>query len=60
MIVHKAVGIAEPLKPIRNVVEEFNEIAAVLVTSEDPLTGVATGGDVIQGTRVFDTERTCH
>jgi hypothetical protein len=60
VIVHETVGIAEPLKPVSGAREKFDKIAAVFVVPEDPLTGVASGGDMIQGAGVFNTEGTCH
>lgn len=48
MIVHKTVGITEPLKTVRDGAEKFDEIATVFVAPEDLLPGVAAGGDMIQ------------
>jgi hypothetical protein len=60
MIVHKTVCITEPLKPVRDAAEKFDEIAAVFVVPKDLLTGVATGGNMIQSAGVFNTEGACH
>jgi hypothetical protein len=60
MIVHKAIGIAEPSKPVCDVTQKVDEIAAVFVALKDLLTSVAPGRDVIEGTGVFNTERPCH
>jgi len=60
MIVHKTVGITEPLKPVRDAAEKFDEIAAVFVVPKDHLTGVAAGGDMMQGAGAFNAEGTRH
>jgi hypothetical protein len=39
--------------------KKFDKRAAVFVVPEDSLTGVASGGGMIRGAGVFDTEGTC-
>jgi hypothetical protein len=60
VVVHKAIGIADPPKALDEVGEKLDEVATVLVSPENLLTGIAPGGDVVEGTGVLNTERTGH
>jgi hypothetical protein len=50
---HEAVGVAQPVITLVNVLKGVEEILAVLVVSEDGLLFVAAGCDMIYGARVF-------
>ena len=60
VIVHEAVSVTEPPKPVPDAGEKIEEITPVLVSLEDLLTGVSSTGHMIDGARVFDAERTSH
>lgn len=58
VIVHEAVGVTEPPKPVPDAGEKIEEITPVLVALEDLLTGVASARRMIDSARVFDTKGT--
>ena len=60
MIVHQAVGMAEPVISFINMLDCVQEVDPVLVIFENSLLFIAAGGDVINGTSVFYTERAGH
>jgi predicted ribosome-associated RNA-binding protein Tma20 len=57
VVVHHAVGMAEPVIPLINMLESVQEVDAVLVVFENGLLFISAGGDVIDGTGVFYAER---
>ena len=60
MIVHQAVGVAEPIVPKGNILKCIQEHLAVLIVSENWLSFVSSARDVIDSTWKFYTQRTCH
>ena len=60
MVVHHAVGMANPIVSFINVLECVQEVDAVLVVFENGLLFIAAGGDVIDGTGVFYAEGAGH
>jgi hypothetical protein len=60
VVVHEAIGVTEPPKPVPDAGEKIEEIIPVLVALEDLLTGVAPTGHMIDGARVFYTKGTSH
>jgi hypothetical protein len=60
VVVHQAVGMAEPVIPFVDVLERVQEVDAVLVVFENGLLFIAAGGDVIDGTGVFYAEGAGH
>lgn len=60
VVVHHAVGMAEPVIPFIDMLECVQEVDPVLVVFENGLLFIATGGDVIDGTGVFYAEGAGH
>ena len=60
VVVHHAVGVANPIVSLINVLERVQEVDAVLVVFEDGLLFIAARGDVIDGTCVFYAEGAGH
>lgn len=56
MVIHQAVGMAEPVIPLIDMLEGVQEVDAVLVVFENGLLFITAGGDVIDGTGVFYAE----
>jgi hypothetical protein len=56
MIVHEAVGVADPVISLIDVLEGVEEVQAVLVILEDGFLLVAARGDVVDGAWVFYAE----
>jgi hypothetical protein len=50
---HEAVGVAQPIITLVDVLKGVEEVLSVLVVFEDSLLFVAAGGDMIYGARVF-------
>jgi hypothetical protein len=57
---HEAVGVAQPIITLVDVLKDVEEVLAVLVIFEDSFLFVATRGHMIHGTRVFYAKRTGH
>jgi len=57
---HEAVGVAQPIITLVDVLKGIEEILAVLVIFEDGLLFVTTGGNVIYSAGVFYAKRTGH
>ena len=57
---HEAVGVAQPVITLVNMLKGVEKILAVLVVFEDSLLFVAARGNMIHGTRVFYAKRTGH
>ena len=53
VVVHQAVGVAEPVETTVDLPEDFKERAPVFVVYVDGLSGIAARGDVIQRTVKF-------
>jgi hypothetical protein len=60
MIVHEAVGMAEPVISFRDVLKGIKEGLAVMVVSVNGLFFVPSAGDMIDSSRVFYAQRTSH
>jgi hypothetical protein len=60
MIVHQAIGVAEPMVPKGNIPKGIQEHLSVLIVSENCLCFVSSARDVIDSTWKFYTQRTCH
>jgi hypothetical protein len=60
MIVHQAIGVAEPIVPKGNIRKGIQENLSVLIVSENCLSFVSSACDVIDSTWKFYTQRTCH
>jgi hypothetical protein len=60
MILHQAVGMAEPIVPMGNILKRIQEHLSVLIVSESCLSFVPSASDVIDSTWKFYTQRTCH
>ena len=60
MVVHEAVGMAQPVIAFLDVLKRPEEHFAVLIVLEDGLLLVAARGDVIDGAGIFDAKRTGH
>ena len=55
MVVHQAVGVADPVITLGNMLEGIEELEPVLVGPEDGLPLVSAGSDVINSAGVFYT-----
>ena len=60
VVVHQAVGMAEPIIPLLDMLEHVQEVDAVLVVFENGLLFIAARGDVIDSAGVFYPEGTGH
>jgi hypothetical protein len=60
MIVHQAIGVAEPIIPKGNIGECIQEHLSVLIISENCLSFVSSARDVINSTWKFYAQRTSH
>jgi hypothetical protein len=60
MILHQAVGMAEPIVPKGNILKRIQENLSVLIVSEYCLSFVSSARDVIDSTWKLYTQRTCH
>jgi hypothetical protein len=57
---HEAIGVAQPVITLVDMLECIEEVLAVLVVFEDGLLFVAARSDVIHGAGVFDAKGTGH
>jgi hypothetical protein len=53
VVLHQAVGVADPMIPLIDMLQHVQKVDAVPIVSENSLLFVATGGDVIDSTCVF-------
>jgi hypothetical protein len=53
MVVHKAVGVTQPVITLVDMLKGVEEILAVLIVFKDSLLFVAARGDVVNGSGVF-------
>jgi hypothetical protein len=60
VVVHHAVGMANPIVSFINVLECVQEVDAVLVVFEDGILFIAAGSDVIDSTGIFYAEGAGH
>jgi hypothetical protein len=60
MILHQAVGVAEPIVTKINILKRIQERLSVPIVSENCLSFVPSAGNVIDSTWEFYTQRTCH
>ena len=60
MVGHEAVGVADPVVAFIDVLEGVQELEPILVGLENGLPLIAPGGDMIDGTGVFDSEGPGH
>ena len=60
MVGHEAVGVADPVVALIDVLEGVQEVLAVMVILEDGLLFVATGCHMIYSAGVFYAERASH
>ena len=60
MVVHEAVGVADPVISRVDVLEGVQEINPVLVALEDGFSIVAPGGDVVDSAGVLYAKRAGH
>jgi hypothetical protein len=60
MIVHEAVSVTEPVAALVDVLEGIEKIDTVLVALEDGFLFITSGGDMVDCTGIFYSERTSH
>jgi len=60
MVVHQAVGVADPIAAFIDMLEGVQEVDPVLVAFEDGLSLITAGGDVVNCAGIFYTEWTGH
>jgi len=53
VVVHQAVGVADPMISLMDMLQHVQKVDAVLIVSENSLLFVAAGGEVIDSTCVF-------
>ncbi len=58
VVVHQAEGVAAPTEAIDDVGEPIHEERAVLIIHHNVLAGVATTRDMVDGTGIFQAQRT--
>ena len=57
MVCHEAVGMADPVVPLVDMLEGIQEVYAIIVSLEDGLLLISARRDVIDSTDKFDAER---
>jgi hypothetical protein len=57
MVAHQAIGMADPAEAADDLTEHLQKQAAVFVVEIDVLPGIASGGDVVERTGEFESER---
>lgn len=60
MVVHQTVGMAEPVVLPDSGGEDGKELLPICIIHEDFPPCISTGGNMIDSTRVFNSQRTCH
>jgi len=60
VIGHEAVGMADPIVPLFDVLDGVQEVLTVGVVFEDGLLFIASGGDVVDGAGIFYAEGAGH
>jgi len=60
MIVHETVGMAEPVVLPDSRTEDGKELLPICIIHIDLSPRISAGGDMIDSTRVFNSEWTCH
>ena len=60
MIIHQAIGMAEPSIAIDDMGEEGEDLGSIAIVHDDILPDIAPTGDMIDGTGECKTERTRH
>jgi hypothetical protein len=60
VVCHEAVGVAQPVITLVDVLKSVEEVLAVLVVFEDGLLFIAARGNMIHGAGVFYAKRTSH
>jgi hypothetical protein len=60
MVIHEAPGVAKPMESLNYKPEQIEEVFSIFIDSEYPVSCIASGGHMIQGTRIFYPERTSH
>ena len=60
MIIHKAVGVTDPMVAFDDVSDGIEEFGPILIVSEDWLLLVSPGGYMVNRTGILDAQRACH
>jgi hypothetical protein len=60
VVLHQAVGVADPMISLIDMLQHVQKVDAVLIVSENSLLFVAAGGDVIDSTCVLYAKGTRH
>ena len=60
VIVHQAVGMAAPAVAIDHMGEEGEPLRPITVVRHDVLPGIPPTGDMVDGPRIFNAQRTGH
>jgi hypothetical protein len=60
MVVHQAIGVAEPIVPMGNICKSIQKDLSVPIVSENCLSFVSSARDVIDSTWKLYTQRTRH
>ncbi len=60
VVVHKAKGVEPPALLLDFFREQFNKTVAILVIEENRLAAIAAGGDVVDSSGKFETQRAGH
>ena len=60
MVGHEAIGVADPVVALVDMLEGVEEVQAVVIVLEDGFLLIAAGSNVIQRTRIFNAKGTGH
>lgn len=60
VVIHQTVGMAEPAIAGDNLQEDLKKHLSVGVVEKDSLSGVAAGGEMVDGSRVLQPKRSRH
>jgi hypothetical protein len=53
VIAHEAVGVAKPVESLYHKAHDVQKCPVIGIVDKDFSPGIATGGDVVQGTGIF-------
>ena len=56
MIIHKAKGMAEPIVSSNHIFKDHEKLSSVMIIIKDGRTCIASGSNMINSSRIFDSE----
>ena len=60
MVIHEAIGMAEPMVALVDLVENGEKVLPILILPVNKLFSISPRGDMIHSTGIFDTQRASH